>query len=319
MSVQTIEQLSVYGPDRCEVLSVEQARAWCRRLSLRRYENFSVLSRLVPKALRDDFAAVYAFCRWADDLGDEAGGRDRATELLAWWRRELEQCFEGEPRHPVFIALEPTIRRHDLPIGPFGDLITAFERDQRMTRYETWADLLEYCRYSANPVGRLVLMLGGEPRSEAVFARSDDICTALQLTNHWQDIRRDILERDRIYVPRELITIDRFEERLVASARQGYGVDQAFLGESRTLVRTCVERTWPLYESGEALLAMTSATTRPIVWLLAAGGRHVLHMIETWDYETTLHRPKLGAISRALLVGRAWWRSAFAGSGAVPA
>ena len=312
MSISPVQQLEAYGPDRCETLSVEQARAWCGRLARGRYENFTVLSRLVPGDLRDDFAAVYAFCRWADDLGDEVGHTERSLELLAWWRRELEQCFDGAPRHPVFIALAPTIERHDLPIEPFDDLIQAFEQDQVVKRYDTWEQLIDYCRRSANPVGRLVLMVSGEPRDDETFMYADAICTALQLTNHWQDVRRDILDRDRMYVPQTRIAIEDFEERLRASARQGYAVDQVFLQQSRRIIRGCVESTWPLFEEGEKLLPLLSPSTRPIVWLFCAGGEHVLRMIEMWNYETALHRPVMGRGTRMALVARAWLKARLA-------
>ena len=326
MTASTLQQLDLYGPERCDVLSIEQARAMCRRLALGQYENFSVLSAVVPPDLRDDFAAVYAFCRWADDLGDEIGDRQRARELLAWWRRELQQCFDGQPRHPVFMALRPVIDRHDLPMQPFDDLIRAFEQDQTVDRYATWEQLIGYCRLSANPVGRLVLMICGESRDEAVFADADATCTALQLTNHWQDVRRDLLERNRIYIPREMIEgsfvpseIDGFEHRLIASAKQGWAVDQQFLGQFRTVLRKCVERTWPLFEQGQRLLAHVGPRTRPVAWLLSAGGQHVLRQIEMWNYETALHRPKLGKVTRVMLVAKAWWmsrRSARAGAAA---
>ncbi len=305
MPANPADQLQRYGPEGGETLPLEEARAYCRRLALGHYENFSVLSRLVPRDRRDDFAAVYAFCRQADDLGDEVGDRDRALELLAWWRRELQQCFAGAPRHPVFVALAPVVRERDLPIEPFDDLVRAFEQDQRVLRYETWEDVLDYCRLSANPVGRLVLMVLDTPRDPRIFARSDDICTALQLTNHWQDLGRDLVERDRIYAPRELIAIEDFEERMRASAKQGYAVDRTFLGESRKLVRALVERTWPLYESGDALHGMLAREARPLTWLFAAGGQRVLRLIEMWNYETALHRPKLGRIAKTGLVLRA--------------
>lgn len=302
MTASPVQQLTTYGPDHCQTLNVEQARAFCRRLATGHYENFSVLSGLVPPDLRDDFAAVYAFCRWADDLGDEIGDTARSLDLLQWWRRELQQCYENEPRHPVFIALRPVIDRHDLPQNLFDDLIRAFEQDQRMKRYQTWEQVLEYCRLSANPVGRLVLMVLGEKRDEELFARSDDICTALQLTNHWQDIRRDILDRDRIYIPAELIRIDDFEKRLIASARQGYAVDQTFLPATRKLLRELVERTWAAYEHGAGLLHLVSRPSRRLIWLLSAGGQYVLRSIETWNYETALHRPKLGRLRKLSLL-----------------
>jgi squalene synthase HpnC len=305
MAVQPVQLLDAYGPERCEALTVEQATRWCRRIALGRYENFSVLSALVPRERRGDFAAVYAFCRWADDLGDEVGDRARSLELLAWWRQELVQCFEGAPRHPVFVALAPVIARARLPIDPFDDLIRAFEQDQVVTRYDTWAQVMDYCRLSANPVGRLVLMVLGQAITPAVARGSDAICTALQLTNHWQDIRRDALERDRIYVPRELISIADFERRLVASARQGYAVDRTFLAESRALVKDLVDRTWAVWAEGDAIGLDLGRDARPIVWLLAAGGRRVLRLIEEWNYETVLHRPVLGTPGKLALVAAA--------------
>ncbi|HWB20897.1 MAG TPA: squalene/phytoene synthase family protein, partial [Phycisphaerales bacterium] len=257
MTAHTIDQLALYGPDRCEAMSVQDARRWCAQLAKNHYENFSVLTSVVPGDLRGDFAVVYAFCRWSDDLGDEVGDRARATDLLAWWRQELRMCFEGNPRHPVFVALQPTITQHALEMQPFADLISAFEMDQRVTRYQTWDELIGYCKLSANPVGRLVLGLFDELKGADASRKlkaSDQICTALQLTNHIQDIKRDFLERDRIYVPREMINIDDFESRLRASAKQGFGIDQNFLGETRVVIRECVERTWKMFEDGGRLL-----------------------------------------------------------------
>ena len=310
------EDLKKWGPDAHESVSVDEAQAICGRLVRRQYENFSVLSSVVPRELREDFAAVYAYCRWADDLGDELGDRARALELLGWWRSELDACYEGEPRHPVFVALHPIIERHDLPREPFDYLIDAFEQDQRVDRYERWEDLVEYCRLSANPVGRLVLMLFGEERAATsdVVKRSDELCTALQLTNHWQDVRRDLEERGRIYVPRTLMrsgggTSEAFEERLIGTVRQGYAVDDTFLDESRRVIRACVQQTWPLYETGFELLERLSPRARPVIWLLVSGGARVLRTIELWNHETVLHRPTLGRVARLSLVARAWLQS----------
>src|SRR5262249_1940359 len=151
------------------------------------YENFHVVSFLLPKHLHQDFYNVYAFCRWSDDLGDEIGDTGESLRLLAWWRGELESMYRGQTAHPVFVALSETVARHQLPIDPFADLITAFEQDQRMTRYRDWDELFQYCRYSANPVGRLVLYLCGysDPERQRL---SDFTCTALQLANFWQDV-----------------------------------------------------------------------------------------------------------------------------------
>lgn len=304
------EELARFGPDRCDSMSVDDARAWCEALAGRRYENFSVLSALVPEPLRGDFAALYAFCRWADDLGDEMGSSVESLELLAWWRRELEACFDGSPRHPVFRALRPTVQRHDLPIGPFGDLISAFEWDQRQRRWATWDELRASCRLSADPVGRLVLMILGEPREPSLFQPSDSICTALQLTNHWQDVRRDLLERDRIYIPVEASAgVPDFEQRLARTVRLGHAPDREFLAAYRQVLRDCVERTWTLWEQGEALLELVRPEHRPLIWLFCAGGQHVLRLVESWGFESCLLRPRLSRARKAWLVVQAWWQA----------
>ena len=281
------------------------ARAGGWHLSHR--ENFSVLTRLVPADVRDDFAAVYAFCRTADDLGDEIGDPARSLELLAWWRSEVEAAWEGAPRHWVFRALQPTIERFGLEPEPFLQLISAFEQDQTVTRYESWDQLLDYCRRSADPVGRLVLMLLEEPGTPAQLERSDAICTALQLTNHWQDLRRDLLDRDRIYIPAEMIEIDDFERRFRVTAEQGWAVDGTFLEESRQLIRACVERTWPLYTSGAELPGLLGPRAAPVIEVLGGGGASVLRRIEDWDYETMLHRPKMGPVGKLMILAKAWW------------
>lgn len=304
--------LDRYGPAGGKAVSLDEARAYCRRLAGRQYENFSVLTRFIKPEKRDDFAAVYAFCRWADDLGDEAGSPERALELLAWWRAELARCYEGEATHPVFIALRPTVERFDLPMQLFADLIDAFEQDQTVLRYGTWDQLIDYCRRSADPVGRLVLRLTESPLTDEALAASDATCTALQLTNHWQDVKRDLVERDRIYIPAELNPIDNFESRLRDSISQGYAVDQEFLEETRQVIRACVTRTWPLFEQGEKLLPLLDTETRPIVWLFMSGGQHVLRQIEMWNFETVLHRPKLEKLSKIKLLAQAWLGGRFA-------
>lgn len=311
--------LQRFGPERCEPVAESTARQWARQLAWGHYENFSVLSSLVPVELRDDFGAVYAFCRWSDDLGDEIGDRERSLALLGWWREELLACAAGSPRHPVMVALAPTIRRHDLPVELFDRLIRAFELDQRKDRYETWDEVLAYCRDSADPVGRLVLLMLGEPRDEALLGLSDRLCTALQLTNHWQDIRRDLEQRDRIYVPRDMVAkagIAEFEPRLRETIRLGHGCDATFFGQARELVRALVERTWPLYEEGEALFDQLAPRSRALVWLLAAGGARTLRQIELWNCETVLHRPVLTKGSKLWLVAQAWWVARRARSGA---
>jgi len=331
------DDLARFGPggaDVDRVMPVDEARAMARELTRRHRENFSVLTRLVPEDVRDDFAAVYAFCRTADDLGDEIGDADRSLELLAWWRDQIERTWAAfgtdRPGHWVFRALQPTIARFDLSPQPFLDLVSAFEQDQVVRRYETWDELADYCRRSADPVGRLVLALldeGGrasasepslEPESTSTeddrLARSDAICTALQLTNHWQDLACDLLERDRIYLPREEIRragfeVQDFEDRFRRSAEQGWAVDADFLTASRTLVRACVERTWPLFERGAELPGRLGPRAAPVVETLLRGGVATLRLIEDWDCETVLHRPSLGPVAKASIVLGAWWRT----------
>lgn len=300
------EQVRIWGPETPVRLDEAEALSYCRQLANGHYENFSVVSSLVPAGLRDDFAVVYSFCRWADDLGDEIGDAAESRRLLEWWRLELERCFAGDPIHPVMVALRRTVERHQLPITPFNNLIDAFVQDQHVSRYDTWSALLDYCVLSANPVGRLVLMLLGERRDEDLFASSDAICTALQLTNHWQDVRRDLLERDRIYIPGDLMRASRFEERMRASAEQGWAIDDTFLEESRRVVRTCVNRTWSLYDEGESLLEGISVESRPVVALFRSGGMHVLRLIELWNCETVLHRPRLTKVRKLSLLTRSW-------------
>jgi len=177
------------------------AQKYTRWLATHHYENFSVVSWLLPKHLHQHFYNVYAYCRWADDLGDEVPNATRALELLRWWEHELDACYEGRPSHAVFVALGETIAGKDIPKQPFADLLKAFRQDQTVKRYSDWASVLDYCVYSANPVGRLVLYLCGY-RDEQRQRLSDATCTALQLANFWQDVSRD-LEKGRIYIPLE--------------------------------------------------------------------------------------------------------------------
>ncbi len=310
---RVVDELNEFGPSRIgpgvpPPMDEERARAWCQALAEGHYENFSVLSALVPTRMRGDFASVYAFCRWADDLGDEAGspGEER-LKLLAWWRGELQACFDGAPRHPVMVALRPTIVAHGLPMKPFTDLISAFEEDQVKVRYATWDELLSYCTRSADPVGRLVLAVFGLATTERC-ALSDRVCTALQLVNHVQDVQRDILDRDRIYLPAECTAaIPNFESRLRKSAELGYACDQQFLDEYRAAVRPMVDRCWKLLDEGRPLLPMLTDEAHSVIRLFIEGGERLLGNIEAWHLETCIHRPKLSRTERGMLVMRAWW------------
>ncbi len=182
--------------------SLAEAQAWCKHLAETHYENFHVATFFLPAKLRPHFHSVYAFCRTSDDLGDEVGDTAVATRLLAEWRGMLHECFAApeRSRHPVYVALQPTITGCDLPIEPFDDLITAFEQDQVYTHHESLMTLEEYSRYSANPVGRLVLLVSGYNEPE-LMALSDEICTGLQLANFYQDVVTDWVDRGRRYLP----------------------------------------------------------------------------------------------------------------------
>ena len=169
----------------------EAAQNYTRWLATHHYENFNVVSWLLPKELHQHFYNVYAYCRWADDLGDEIPDAQRALELLDWCEAELNACYQGQPSHPVFVALRETVVAKEIPKQPFADLLKAFRQDQTVKRYPTWDSVLKYCVYSANPVGRLVLYLCGY-RDERRQLLSDATCTALQLANFWQDVSRDL-------------------------------------------------------------------------------------------------------------------------------
>lgn len=282
MDAAFLAELDRLGPGRPYApFDLARAQAYCRRVALGHYENFSVASLLLPRRLLRHFHAVYAYCRWADDLADEAGGGDRALDLLAWWRGELLACYDGQPTHPVLIALQPTIRRFHIPPEPFLDLLTAFEQDQSVKRYETFDHLLDYCRRSANPVGRLVLYLGECFDAERATL-SDSICTALQLANFWQDVSRDF-DIGRVYLPEE----DR--------RRFGYSDDELagrrFTPAFAQLMRFEVDRTRALFLRGRPLIELMPLDLRIDVDLFIRGGLAILRKIEKAGYNVWARRP----------------------------
>src|SRR5882757_4301160 len=200
--------------------SEAEAQEYCERLARSHYENFSVASWFLPARLRQDFFNVYAYCRISDDLGDEVGDTAASLQLLDEWEAELNACYKGHPRHPVFVALSETVRKFEIPKQEFADLLTAFRKDQKVTRFPIFQDLLGYCRYSANPVGHLVLYLGGYSDHERQEL-SDYTCTALQLANFWQDVTLDYA-KGRVYLPLE--DLRRFgvrEEEISAGQNSG--------------------------------------------------------------------------------------------------
>ena len=301
------ELLHRWGPDSPVSMTQSDASHWCAQFTRAHGENFSVLSAVLPHASRQDFCAIYAFCRWADDLGDEAQSPEQALQLLAWWRGELQACYAGQPKHPIMIALAPVIARHALPETLFDKLIQAFEWDNRQNRWESLEELTRYCAMSADPVGRLVLAVLGEPRDESISQLSDCTCTALQLVNHWQDVRRDLLERDRVYLPKDAWKdIPDFHQRLLLTAQRGWAADLDFLPAYRDMLAKLCDSTEQLFDRGDALLSNISTTSRPVIGLFSAGGRGVLNHIRQWDFETCIRRPKMGRVEKLFLVSKAW-------------
>jgi len=300
------DDLQRYGPQAVQEtpLTLRRSRRYCRRLARRHYENFTVVSRLLPRRLRQHFSNVYAYCRWADDLADESGAPQRALALLGWWETQLRECYRGRTTHPVFIALAETIREFDLPLDPFVDLLVAFRQDQQVTRYETAEQLLEYCRWSANPVGRLVLYLGACHTPDRVRL-SDSICTGLQLANFCQDVERD-WRRGRVYLP--------------LAARRRFGCDEAMFARGecnhafRQLLAVQVDQAEGFLRAGSPLAAKMPPGLRLPVALFVAGGLAVLEAVRRQNFDVWSHRPTLSKFEKLQLLFCCWWKSRFGGS-----
>ena len=274
--------------------TIRAAYAECKRLARRHYENFPVASRLVPRDKREALAAIYAFARYADDVADEPGVEGRLEKLTAW-RELLREGFSGRAQHPVFVALEDSAQRFHLSLKNFEDLLQAFESDVKVNRRQDFASLLAYCSCSANPVGRLVLELFGH-RDPELFAFSDCICTALQLTNFWQDVAVD-LERDRIYLPLE--DLERFEYTL--DDLRAHRAD----GRWRELLEFEIARTRRLFEQGQALPETVVPELRRQLRLTWLGGTTVLRKIQAAGYDVFRRRPSLSKFDFVRLYFRA--------------
>ena len=275
--------------------TLEQAREYCRRLARAHYENFSVATWFLPKNLRQDFFNVYAYCRISDDLGDEVGDPAASVALLDEWQSELDACYQGAPRHPVFVALAETIRKFEIPKHEFSDLLIAFRQDQAVTRFETFHDVLAYCKYSANPVGHLVLYLCGyhDPERQQL---SDYTCTALQLANFWQDITVDYA-KGRIYLPLEDL--------------RRYNVSEADLAEARNTPAFCemmkfeVERAREWFGRGLPLVKKVDKALALDLELFTRGGQEILNAIERQKYAVLGRRPVVSKPRKLVLVARA--------------
>lgn len=272
--------------------TLEQAQLYCRQLAESHYENFHVASWLLPKRLRHHFHSIYAYCRISDDLGDEVASQAQALALLDLWQEQLDACYRGEAKHPVFVALRETIRVCDIPKKPFADLLAAFRQDQTTTRYASMGDVLGYCEYSANPVGRLVLYACGY-RDEERFALSDETCSALQLANFWQDIREDFA-RGRIYLPQDAMVAAGVDERMLL---QGQATP-----EFRLLMREQITRTRAMFARGARLIGMVDRELAVDLDLFTRGGLEILRAIEARNYDVLSARPTISKPRKAMLL-----------------
>ena len=277
--------------------TLAEAQAWCRHLATTHYENFHVATWFLPKRVRPYFESVYAFSRTADDLGDEVADRAVATRLLGEWREMLEECYAApeQSRHPVFVALRQTIVETDVPEQLFDDLIRAFEMDQVKTRFQSIEECIEYSRLSANPVGRLVLWVSGY-RDEERARLSDQVCTALQLTNFWQDVVEDF-ERGRRYLP--------------GDAMQRFGVTEEDLAarrctpEFRALMQFLVESTGAMLREGGRISRTVDRELAVTLRLFEGGGRAALDGIVAQGYDVLRTRPSVSKGTKLRLLAGA--------------
>lgn len=275
--------------------SVEEAREYCAHLARTHYENFSVATWFLPRRLRQHFFNVYAYCRISDDLGDEVGDSAASLALLDQWQRELDACYAGSPRHPVFVALAETVRQCAIPKHEFSDLLIAFRQDQTVTRFETFNDVLGYCRYSANPVGHLVLYLCGyrDPERQQL---SDYTCTALQLANFWQDVSVDY-GKGRIYLPLEDLRRFGVSEDDIA-CRQN---TPAFCA----MMKFEVERAHAWFRQGSPLAGKVDRELAIDLELFTRGGQEILRAIQEQGYAVLGNRPAISKPRKLALVARA--------------
>lgn len=299
-SERFLTDLELYGPAAASAKAVSrrQARRYCRNLARQHYENFTVASLLVPRRIRQHVYNIYAYCRWADDLADEIGNPTRSLALLDWWELQLRQCYRGRATHPVFVALAETIRQFAIPADPFVDLLVAFRQDQRVQRYETLEQLLEYCRYSANPVGRLVLYLAGRAQPEAMLL-SDAVCTGLQLANFCQDVALD-WERGRVYLPQTHCRQFGYDEEMFARRQYNEAFCRLMAAETAE-AEGWLRRGLPLIPLMPQGLQLNTA-------LFIYGGLAILEAIRRVEYDVWNRRPVLTRRQKLRLAVWCWWQ-----------
>ncbi|NOT61310.1 MAG: squalene synthase HpnC [Acidobacteria bacterium] len=276
--------------------SLTQAFAHCEQLARAHYENFPVGSLLIPKAKRQHVYSIYAFARTADDFADE-GNDEPATRLrqLDEWQAQLDECYESRATHPIFIALAHTVKELQLEKSLLSDLLSAFKQDVTKRRYANFSEVLDYCTRSANPVGRLILRLF-DYRQPQLDELSDAICTALQLTNFWQDLAVDIL-KDRVYLP---------ENEMAAAGLTAHDLRaRAASPALRQLLKFQVARTRELLMRGKALSDLMSGRLAVELRLTWHGGMRILELIEQQQFDTLAQRPKLNTADKFRLLSRA--------------
>lgn len=294
--------LAKWGPDQppsaCDLAFAERH---CRLIARNHYENFTVVSWFLPRELRQDFMNFYAYCRWSDDIADEVE-EHRRLPLLNWWQQQLALCFSGRPAHPVMVALQSTIQRHQLPIEPLVDLLSAFRQDQTTLRYSDHQQLLDYCRCSANPVGRVILRFG-RADGEENLKLSDSICSGLQIANFCQDMARDAAI-GRIYAPRDLWSKHGVDEAMLMAARCTPQL-QSLLREWTSTAREC-------FASGASLVKSVPSWLAVDVDLFLRGGMAILDAIESQGFDVWTNRPTLSKLTKFKLLVQAF-KSRFIG------
>ncbi len=275
---------------------------YCGDLTKRHYENFPVASLLIPKEKRKYIYAIYAFARAADDFADEPGiegGNEKRLALLDEWNGKLRDCFNGKAYDPIFIALGETVKDCKIPVELLENLLKAFRQDVVKCRYDNFDEVLSYCENSANPVGRLVLIIFGK-HDEEMFVYSDKICTALQLANFWQDVSVDI-QKDRIYIPKDMMAKYKYDEQ---------GLSQKNYNDSfAKIMNSLVEMTEQIFNEGKELLRLVKTENmKRLSWelnLTWLGGMKILEKIKLLNYDVLNHRPKINAIDKIKLITKA--------------
>lgn len=271
--------------------SISAAFKHCQRLAQSHYENFPVASRLIAANKRKYVWAIYAFARTADDFADEIKDKQESLSRLAQWDKNLDEALNSDPEDPIFIAIKKTIEDCNIPPSLLHDLVTAFKRDVTQTRYQNFADLLDYCHYSANPIGRLVLILHGY-RDEYLFSLSDAICSALQLANFWQDVSVD-LEKDRVYIPQDYMKKYFYSEKDL--------FNKVYNEQFIDMMRALITKTEDLFQEGWPLIDKLNKDLRSEIYITWRGGMTILKKIRDCKYTVLTDRPTLSLFDKIKL------------------